>query len=154
MDETYIKIKGKNAYLYRAVDSSGKTIDFMVSEKRDKRSAKRFFKKALPAEHNQRPRVITTDRYPATEMAILEERYYGDRSCRTEYRMCKYLNNIVELDHRFIKKKIKPMLGFKTLESTVKTIAAIEIMHMIKKGQVKGINCVKSEVQFISQILS
>lgn len=83
MDEIYIKIKGKNAYLYRAVDSSGNTIEFMVSEKRDKRAAKEFFKKALKAEHNQSPRVITTDRYPATEMAILEERYYGDISCRT-----------------------------------------------------------------------
>ena len=154
MDETYIKIKGKNAYLYRAVDSSGKTIDFMVSEKRDKKAAKKFFRKALKAEHNQSPRVITTDRYPSTEMAILEERYYGDISCSTEHRMCQYLNNIVEQDHRFIKKKIKPMLGFKTLESTEKTIAGIEIMHMIKKRQVKGINCIKSEVQFISQIMN
>ena len=87
-------------------------------------------------------------------MAILEERYYGDISCRTEHRMCKYLNNIVEQDHRFIKKKIKPMLGFKTLESTVKTIAGIEIMHMIKKNQDEGINCVNSEVQFISGLMS
>ncbi|MCK5758597.1 MAG: IS6 family transposase [Clostridiales bacterium] len=154
MDETYIKIKGKNAYLYRAVDSSGKTIDFMVSEQRDKKAARKFFRKALKAEYNQSPRVITTDRYPATEMAILEERYYGDISCRTEHRMCKYLNNIVEQDHRFIKKKIKLMLGFKTLESTEKTIAGIEIMHMIKKGQVRGISCVNSEVQFIGQIMN
>ena len=154
MDETYIKIKGKNAYLYIAVDSSGKTIDFMVSEKRDKRAARKFFRKALKAEYNQSPRVITTGRYPATEMAILEERYYVDISCRTEHRMCKYLNNIVEQDHRFIKKKIKPMLGFKTLDSTEKTIAGIKIMHMIKKEQVEGINCVQSEVQFISEIMN
>lgn len=87
-------------------------------------------------------------------MAILEERYYGDISCRTEHRMCQYLNNIVEQEHRFIKKKIKPMLGFKTLESTEKTIAGIEIMHMIKKGQVGGINCVRSEVLFIRQIMN
>ncbi len=69
-------------------------------------------------------------------MAILEERYYRDISCRTEHRMCKYLNNIVKEDYRFIK-KIDPMLGFKTLESIVKTIPEIEIMHMIKKVQVK-----------------
>jgi transposase-like protein len=68
--------------------------------------------------------------------------------------MCQYLNNIVEQDHRFIKKKIKLMLGFKTLESTEKTIAGIEIMHMIRKGQVEGISCVKSEVKFISEIMS
>ena len=126
----------------------------MVSEKRDKRAAKKCFIKALKSEHNQSPRVITTDRYPATEMAILEERYYGDISYRKEHRMCKYLNNIVEQDHRFIKKKTNPMLGLKTLKSTEKTIAGIEIMHMIKKGQVEGISCVNSEVQFISGIMS
>ena len=96
--ETYIKIKGKNAYLYRAVDSQGNTIDFYVSERRTKGAAKRFFRKALKAQHNQMPRVITTDKYRGTEMAILEETYYGKLSCRTEHRMCQYLNNIVEQD--------------------------------------------------------
>ncbi len=154
MDETYIKIKGKNAYLYRAVDSSGKTIDFLVSEKRDKATARKFFKKALNAKHTQRPRVITTDRYKATEIAIIEETYYGDISCTTEHRMCKYLNNIIEQDHRFIKKKIDPMLGFKTLDSAKRTIAGIEIMHMIHKGQIEGIRCVQAEVQFINETMS
>ena len=92
MDETYIRIKGKNAYLYRAVDSTGKTIDFYVSERRDKKAAKKFFHKALGAEHNREPRVITTDKYPATDMAILEERYFGEMSCRTQHRMCQYSN--------------------------------------------------------------
>ena len=154
MDETYIKIKGKNAYLYRAVDSKGKTIDFYVSEYRDNAVARKFFKKALNAKHNQRPRVITTDKYPATEIAIMEETYYGDISCTTEHRKCKYLNNIIEQDHRFIKKKIDPMLGFKTLDSAERTIAGIEIMHMIHKGQIEEIRCVKSEVQFINEIMS
>src|SRR5208337_3075451 len=72
MDETYLKIKGENAYLYRAVDSQGKTIDFLVSERRDKEAAKKFFRKALQAIHNQQPRVITTDKYAATEVAIHE----------------------------------------------------------------------------------
>jgi transposase, IS6 family len=98
VDETYIKIKGKNAYLYRAVDSKGNTIEFYVSERRTKGVAKRFFRKALKAQHNHMPRVITTDRYRATEMAILEETYYGELSCKTEHRMCQYLNNIVEQD--------------------------------------------------------
>lgn len=153
MDETYIKIKGKNAYLHRAVDSKGNTIDFFVSERRDKAAARKFFKKALNAKHNQRPRVITTDKYPATEIAIIEETYYGDISCTTEHRMCKYLNNIIEQDHRFVKKKIDPMLGFKTLDSAERTIAGIEIMHMIHKGQIEGIRCVHSEVQFINEIM-
>ncbi len=84
MDETYIKINGKDAYLYRAVDSQGNTIDFFISERRAKKAAKRFLKKALKTEHNQMPRVITTDQYRATEMAILEETHYGDLSWKTE----------------------------------------------------------------------
>lgn len=97
---------------------------------------------------------ITTDKYPATEIAIIEETYYGDISCTTEHRMCKYLNNIIEQNHRFIKKKIDPMLGFKTLDSAERTIAEIEIMYMIHKGQIEGIRCVQSEVQFINEIMS
>jgi len=77
MDETYLKIKGKDAYLYRAVDSAGKTIDFYVSETRCKSVAKKFFRKALNANHNQQPRVITTDKYKATELALIEEIYSG-----------------------------------------------------------------------------
>ena len=84
MDETYIKINGKDAYLYRAVDSQGNTIDFFVSERRTKKATKRFLKKALKAEHNQIPRVITTDKYNATEMAILEETYFGNLSWKTQ----------------------------------------------------------------------
>jgi len=135
--------------MYRAVDSSGKTIDFYVSEQRDKAGARNFFKKAFNAKHNQSPRVIATDKYPATEIALIEDTYYGDISCITEHRMCKYLNNIIEQDHRFIKKKIGTMLGFKTLDSAERTIAGIEIMHMIHKGQIQGTECVNTEVQFI-----
>jgi len=93
LDETYIKIKGKDAYLYRAVDSEGSTIYFYVSEKRDKEAAKKFLRKALKGAHNQQPRVITTDKYAATELAIIEEQYYGKFSCRTGHRKTKYLNN-------------------------------------------------------------
>jgi transposase-like protein len=125
MDETYLKIKGKNAYLYRAVDLDGNTIDFYVSEKRDKNAARKFFKKSVEAPHNQQPRVITTDKYGATEIAILEKIYYSSLSCRVRHRMTKYLNNIVEQDHRFIKRKIKPMLGFKSYKSAVNTICGI-----------------------------
>lgn len=154
LDETYIKIKGKNAYLYRAVDSEGNTIEFYVSENRDKYAAKKFIRKALHSQHNQQPRVITTDKYAATVIAILEEQYYGDLSCCTEHRMTKYLNNIVEQDHRFIKRKIKPMLGFKNYKSASLTICGIEIFHMIKKGQVEKIQCVLSEVEMINNLMS
>ena len=153
MGETYIRIKGKNAYLYRAVDSTGKTIDFYVSERRDKKASKEFFRKALRAVHNIQPRVITTDRYPATDMAILEEKYYGEISCRAQHRIIKYLNNIVEQDHRFIKRKTNQMLGFKSYDSAKNTISGIEIMHMTHKGQVEEIQDVLSEVEFINEIM-
>lgn len=154
MDETYIKIKGEDAYLYRAVDSEGNTIDFYVSKNRDKKSAKKFFIKALRASHNQQPRVITIDKYAATEMAIIEEKYYGDLDCKTQYRTTKYLNNIIEQDHRFIKRKVKPMLGFKSFKTAKETICGIEIMHMIRKGQVEEIHDVLSEIEFLNRIMS
>ena len=153
MDETYLKIKGKNAYLYRAVDSQGKTIDFFVSEYRDKDAAKNFFKKALKATHNQQPRVITTDKYAATEVAIHEMIYSGIISVKATIRKVKYLNNIIEQDHRFIKRKVKPMLGFDSFETAEKTICGIEFMHMIRKGQVEGIQCVLFEVEFLNSIM-
>jgi transposase, IS6 family len=153
MDETYIKIKGKDAYLYRAVDSEGNTIDFYVSKNRDKKSAKKFFEKALRASHNKQPRVINIDKYAATEIAIIEEKYYGDLDCKTQYRTTKYLNNIIEQDHRFIKRKVKPMLGFKSLKTAKETICGIEIMHMIRKGQVEEIHDVLSEVEFLNRIM-
>ena len=154
MDETYIKIKGKNCYLYRVVDSSGKTIDFYVSENRDKNAAKEFFKKAITKENNQNPRVITIDKYAATEIAIDELIYSGDLACSTTIRKTKYLNNIIEQDHRFIKRKLKPMLGFKSLDGAIKTICGIEIMHMLRKGQIEEIQDVLIEVEFINKIMS
>ncbi|WP_378956279.1 IS6 family transposase [Pelosinus sp. sgz500959] len=153
MDETYLKIKGKNAYLYRAVDSQRKTIDFFVSDHRDKDAAKNFFKKALKARHNQQPRVITTDKYAATEIAIYEMIYSGIISVKTILRKVKYLNNIIEQDHRFIKRKIKPMLGFDSFETAEKTICGIEVMHMIRKGQIEEIQSALAEVEFINKIM-
>lgn len=153
MDETYLKIKGKNAYLYRAVDSEGNTIDFYVSEYRDKDAAKKFFIKALKSTYNQQPRVITIDKYAATEVAINEMIYAGSISSKTTIRKVKYLNNIIEQDHRFIKRKISPMLGFRSYETAEKTICGIEIMHMIRKGQVEEIQSVLSEVKFINKIM-
>ena len=152
-DEIHLKIKDENAYLYRAVDSEGKTIDFFVSEHRDKDAAKNFFKKALKTIHNQQPRVITTDKYAATEVAIHEMTYSGTLSVKTMLRKIKYLNNIIEQDHRFIKRKIKLMLGFDSFETAEKTICEIELMHMISKGQVEEIECVLTEVEFINKIM-
>lgn len=152
LDETYLKIKGINHYLYRAVDSAGKTIDFWLSEHRDKDSARKFLQKAMRARHNQMPRVITTDKYPATEVAIAEEIYLGDLSVMTQHRMIKYLNNIVEQDHRLIKRVLKPKLGLQSFESAKALISGIEIMHMLHKQQAGPMSPVE-EVMFIKRAM-
>lgn len=152
VDETYIKVKGEWKYLYRAVDSKGNTVDFILSAKRDKKAAKRFFKKALGAKHNQKPRVITVDKNPAYPPAINDLKDDQRMPVGTQIRQIKYLNNIVKQDHRAIKKITNPMLGFKSFNSARKTLKGIEAMHMIKKGQVDKIRCALDEVQFINKL--
>ncbi len=99
MDETYIEVKGEWKYLYRAVDSSGNTLDFLLAAKRDAQAAKRFFRKVLQAAHNQKPRVITVDKNPAYPKAIDELKSEEKLPDKVELRQKKYLNNIVEEDH-------------------------------------------------------
>jgi transposase, IS6 family len=152
VDETYIKVKGKWTYLYRAVDSTGDTIDFMLSKKRNKQAATKFFKKALKSVHNKTPRVITVDKniaYPPTIDKLKED---GNLPEKTELRKIKYLNNVVEQDHRAIKRITKPMMGFKTFISASKTIQGIEAMNMIRKGQVFDNKSVLFEIKFINQL--
>ncbi|MBD1999208.1 IS6 family transposase [Leptolyngbya sp. FACHB-541] len=138
-DETYIKIKGKWKYLYRAVDSAGNTLDFMLSAKRDGKAAARFFRKVLKGQHTQTPRVITVDKNAAYPVAI--DALKADEAIKkeTELRQSKYLNNVVEQDHRNIKRIVKPMMGFKSFNSARRTLSGIEAMNTIRKGQVKGI---------------
>ena len=135
VDETYIKIKGKWKYLYRAVDSDGNTIDFMLSAKRNKKAAKRFLKKALGSKLNQMPRVVTVDKNPAYPPAINELKNDRILPQNVNLRQVKYLNNIVEQDHRSIKRIVRPMLGFQSFSTANKTIKGIEIIHMIKKDR-------------------
>lgn len=106
----------------------------------------------MRAEHNQTPRVITTDRYPATEVAIAEEIYLGDLSVSTQHRMVKYLNNIVEQDHRLVKRVMKPKLGFQNFQSAVATVAGIEVMHMLHKQQA-GQMSPNDEAEFIYHVM-
>ncbi|PGB75962.1 IS6 family transposase, partial [Bacillus pseudomycoides] len=135
VDETYIKVKGQWMYVYRAVDSEGNTIDFYLSKSRDKQAAKRFFKKALAASHICKPRVITVDKNPAYPVAIQELKEEKHMPEGIQIRQVKYLNNIVEQDHRFIKKRIRSMLGFKSYETATSILSGVEAMHMMKKGQ-------------------
>ena len=135
----YIKIKGEWKYLYRAVDSQGNTLDFMLSAKRDGKAAARVFRKVLKAQHTQPPRVITVDKnavYPVA-MAALQADETIEKE--TELRQSKYLNNVIEQDHRNIKRIVKPMMGFKSFNSVRRTLSGIEAINMIRKGQVKGV---------------
>jgi IS6 family transposase len=153
MDETYIKVKGKYKYLSRAVDSNGNTIDFMLSARRNKKAAKRFLKKALGSKHNQIPIVITVDKNPAYPPAVNELKNDRILPQNVNLRQIKYFNNIVEQDHRSIKRIVRPMLGFQSISTAIKTIKGIEIMHMIQKGQVDTLNqSVRAEVNFINQL--
>jgi putative transposase len=129
--ETYIKVKGQWRYLYRAVDKNGQTIDFLLTEHRDTEAALRFLKKAI--RRNGVPETITIDGSDANEAAI--KRYNAEHGTAIAIRQVKYLNNIVEQDHRGVKRITRPMLGFKAFDAAQATLVGIELMHMIKKRQ-------------------
>jgi putative transposase len=131
LDETYIKVKGEWRYLYRAVDKTGQTIDFLLTEQRDERAAKRFLSKAI-CRHGV-PVKITIDRSEANAAAIRS--YNKEHGTMIAIRQVKYLNNIVEQDHRVVKRVTRPMLGFKSFQAAQCTIAGVELMHMLKKKQ-------------------
>jgi putative transposase len=131
LDETYVRVKGQWKYLYRALDKAGRTVDFLLTAKRDRRAAARFLRQAI--DQSGTPEKITIDKSGANTAAI--EHYNADHGVNIELRQAKYLNNIVEQDHRAIKRMTRPMLGFKSFWSAAITLAGIEIMHMIRKGQ-------------------
>ncbi|MCP4412563.1 MAG: IS6 family transposase [Gammaproteobacteria bacterium] len=132
-DETYIKVKGEWKYYYRAVDKYGETIDFLLTAKRDKKAALRYLKKAICT--NGKPGLINIDKSGANTAAI--KQYNKEERTRIKIRQCKYLNNIVEQDHRLTKRITKPMLGFKCFFSAQKTLAGIELVRMLRKGQMR-----------------
>jgi len=131
LDETFIKVKGDWKYLYRAVDKQGKTVDFLLTAQRDKAAAILFFDKAMKI--SGVPERVTMDKSGANTAAMDEINARGEMPIIV--RQVKYLNNIVEQDHRAIKRITRPMLGFKSFWSVRILIAGIETMHMIRKGQ-------------------
>jgi transposase-like protein len=133
VDETYLKIKGCWVYLYRAVDRQGRTVDFLLSKRRDTDAAKRFFSRAI--RQHRAPRVITLDGYAASHRAVAKLKETGTLPQRVCIRSSKYLNNVVEQDHRRIKQRVRPMLGFKRFETAAVTIRGIELAAKIKKQQ-------------------
>jgi putative transposase len=131
MDETYIKVKGVWKYRYRAVDKHGKTVDFLLTAKRDMAAAKRFFDKAMGL--NGDPDKVAMDKSGANKAAL--DAINASRAVQILVRQVKYLNNIVEQDHRAIKRVTRPMLNFKSFRAPGSVLAGIELIHMIRKGQ-------------------
>ena len=156
VDETYIRVKGEWVYLYRAVDATGQTIDFLLSPKRDAAAARRFFRKALKQSHTVNPRTITVDKNAAYPIALKTMKQGGELWRFAKLRQVKVLNNIVEQDHRRIKRLVRPGLGFKSFVSASQTIAGYEAMAMIRKGQVVGApaNDMSAQRDFIATLFS
>jgi IS6 family transposase len=154
IDETYIKIKGEWRYLYRAVDSQGNSLEWMLSIHRNKKAAKRFFKKMLANKYCCAPRVMNVDKAKAFPPAFEEAKAENIIPIDTQLRQQKYLNNIQEQDHRFTKRRVRQSQWFQSFSTAKKTIAGYETMHMIRKGQVKNIaaNDVHAQVTFINKL--
>jgi len=132
-DETYFLVKGEWKYLYHAVDKEGNTIDFLLTARRDRKAVKRFLKKMI--KRNGKPGLINIDKSGANKAGI--EDYNREHNTRIKVRQCKYLNNVVEQDHRFIKRKMKQAMGYESFATARKTIAGLEMWRMLKKEQIK-----------------
>jgi len=154
VDETYVKVKGVWMYLYRAVDSQGNTLEFHLSITRDAQAAKRFFSKTLGASHSVTSRVITVDKNAAYPKVFSEMKASGSIPASCELRQSKYLNNLVEQDHRFIKRLVKPGLGFFSFETATKTLQGYEVINMMRKGQLQGVDKgdVRGQVALIAKL--
>jgi transposase-like protein len=141
VDETYVKVRGQWAYLYRALDKHGNTIDFYLSPTRNAKAAKRFLGKALNGlKQWEKPEVINTDKAPTYAIAISELKTEGKCPEATVHRQIKYLNNVVEADHGKLKQLIRPVRGFKTLKTAYATIRGFEVMRALRKGQATAFN--------------
>ena len=154
VDETYVRVKGGWCYLYRAIDSTGATVDFLLSALRDAAAAKRLFRKALRDPSHPQPRVINTDQARLYGSAIPAVKGDGTLRCRCRHRPVQYLNNILEQDHRAIKRRVKAKQGFREFHAARRTTQGYEAMHMIRKGQVRRVSGsdVRRQIQFINTL--
>ncbi|WP_096349236.1 IS6 family transposase [Robbsia andropogonis] len=150
MDETYIRIGGEWRYLYRAVDKAGNTVDFLLRARRDKAAAQAYFERAIA--QNGEPENVTIDK-SGSNLAALKA-INAKRETPIKIRQKKYLNNIVEQDYRAIKRRTRPMMGFKTFRCARIILGGIEIMHMIRKGQMSGCAKALSPVQQFNSLLA
>jgi putative transposase len=151
MDETYVKVRGEWKYLYRAVDKEGNTVDFLLRAKRNKAASQRYFEKSI--QQNGVPETVTIDKSGANLAAL--HAMNAERDTTIKIRQVKYLNNVVEQDHRAIKRIIRPMLGFKDFRCARVILSGIEIMHMIAKGQMIHTGKIKPSAacQFYSLVM-
>jgi transposase-like protein len=147
-------VKGRWTYLYRAVDSRGATIDFLLSTGRDANAAKRFFRKALGQPHTVKPRTITVDKNPAYPCAVSEMKEDGELWRFARLRQAKFLKNIVEQDHRRLERLVRPGLGFGSFWTARRTLAGYEVMAMVRKGQVQQIGGrnMRAKATFIAKL--
>ena len=121
------------------MDSTGQTIEFLLTAKRDAAAAKRFFRRALSSPGNPVPRVINVDKNRAFPPAVEELKAEGILPRRVRLRQCKYLNNVVEQDHRTVKKRIWLAKGYGSFSTAWRTLQGIEAVHMIRKGRVRWV---------------
>jgi transposase, IS6 family len=154
VDETYVRVKGRWCYLYRAIDSKGATIDFLLSAFRDAAAAKRLFRKALGDRSHPQPRVINTDLAPIYGSEIPDSKKEGTLRKRCRHRSVQYLNNILEQDHRAIKRRVNAKQGFREFQAARRTIQGYEAVHMIRKGQVRWVagDNLLCQIQFIDSL--
>jgi transposase-like protein len=139
MDETFVRLAGRRLYLFRAVDSGGQTVDFYLSETRDREAAKTFLRRALANPDNRPPRVFARDGLRSYPAAIRELQDEGQLTRRCQQRTRRYCNNRIESDHRHIKRRLRAMQGPRTTATAWRVIQGIEAAQMIRKGQVLGI---------------
>ena len=139
VDATSVRVGGAWRYLYRAVDGTGQTIAFRLSARRDKKAARRFFRKALGRAHTRQPRAIITDRLKSYPGALRELKRAGALGRCTRHRRGRWLNNRVEPDHRRVKRRVRPMLGFQSFRTARRTLAGVEALAMLAKGQVRAV---------------
>ena len=156
VDETSIRVKGRWCYLYRAIDSTGATIDFLLSALRNAATAERLFRKALSDPSHPQPRVINTDKARLYDSAIAAVKAEGTLRWRCRHRPVQYLNNVLEQDHRAIKRRVKAKQHFREFRAARRTLEGYEAMHMIRKGQARWI-CgydVRKQNHFIDRLFA
>jgi IS6 family transposase len=153
VDETYVKIRGKWKYLYRAIDKHGRLIDFMLSDRRNAKAAKRFLSKALSTRKDWPPLKINTDKNDAYPPAIRELKQQSKLAPDVEHRQAKYLNNRLEADHGGLKRLIKPTRGFQSMKTAYVTIKGFEVLRMLRKRQCILLEPgIAGEVRFVNKL--